>query len=110
MSIQLDRVLETSVNQNATEVWMIPGKPLLFRINDYLREAMIDPVMAEDVDRVIIDEFRAEYDAKGIADFPLKYGENYAEFAVSVFKTSDGPIAVLRLRMNPKKLIWLKIS
>jgi Tfp pilus assembly pilus retraction ATPase PilT len=101
MPIELDRILETAVNQNAAEAWLLPGKPLLFRIDDCLRGALINPVSAEDVEQIFVKESRAKYDAKGFVDFALTYGtsyENYAVFAVSVFKTSDGPIAILRLR------------
>ena len=107
MALQLDRLLETAVSQNATETWLVPGMPPLFRINGVFREAMIPPLTMEDVEGILSakdESVRAQYNARNIADFPLTYGNNYARFEVTIVKTSADPLAMLRLthRLAPQ--------
>jgi len=104
MALQLDRLLETAVTQNAIETWLVPGKPPLFRIEGVFRESMIPPLTVEDVEGLLSvkdESIRQQYDTRNIADFPLAYGHNYVRFQVTVVKTSTEPLAMLRLTNRP---------
>ena len=104
MALQIDRILETAVKQNALETWLVPGRPPLFRIDGQIREAMIPSLTAGDIDEFLSILGEAElkdYNARNVADFPLTYGGNHARFQVTLVKTSSELLAMLRLTERP---------
>ncbi len=51
---ELDRMLEETVDRRASDLILIPGEPMTFRVNGVLRRKEADPLTAEQVKRVAV--------------------------------------------------------
>jgi Tfp pilus assembly ATPase PilU len=104
MAVEIPRVLQTMVSQNAAEAWLVTGRPLMFRIDGQLREA-VEPVLAEQDAEVILapkPHLRAVYEKSGMVEFPVSFGQA-ALFHVTVMTVCGMPLTVIRRVQKKEK-------
>jgi Tfp pilus assembly pilus retraction ATPase PilT len=101
MPLQIDRLLETAVRQNASETWLVVGRPPVFRIENALTPAQIDPLTTEEIEAVLPEDEARRYRQTGLADFTLNYGGNYAAFWVTAFRVGKDALILLRTVKKP---------
>ena len=98
-SIQIDRLLETTVRKNASDLHIAVGKPPTLRLNGHLRELQTKSLDAEDtaalVKSITPERIQQEFEESGSGDFGFAYGEQ-ARFRVSIFKQKGMASMVLR--------------
>jgi Tfp pilus assembly pilus retraction ATPase PilT len=102
MPVEIARVMQTMLGQNASEAWLVTGRPLMFRIDGQLREA-VEPVLTEEDAEVILaprPDLLAAYQKSGLVDFPVRFGPN-AHFDVTVMTVCGMPTTVIR-HLPPK--------
>ena len=105
-SIQIDRLLETCVRRNASDLHLAVGRPPTLRLNTHLRELQTKVLEAEDtialMKSITPERIQQEYEEQGSGDFGFAYGDQ-ARFRVSVFKQKG--FCSLVLRRIPSKLL-----
>jgi twitching motility protein PilT len=98
-SIQIDRLLETTVRKNASDLHIAVGKPPTLRLHGHLRELQTKSLDAEDtaalVKSITPERIQQEFEETGSGDFGFAYGEA-ARFRVSIFKQKGMASMVLR--------------
>ena len=98
-SIQIDRLLETTVRKNASDLHIAVGKPPTLRLHGHLRELQTKSLDAEDtaalVKSITPERIQQEFEETGSGDFGFAYGEQ-ARFRVSIFKQKGMASMVLR--------------
>src|SRR5438874_449430 len=105
-SIQIDRLLETTVRRNASDLHLPVGKPPTLRMHGHLRELQTKVLGPEDtvslMKAITPERIQQEYEETGSGDFGFAYGEE-ARFRVSVFKQKG--MCSLVLRKIPNKIM-----
>ena len=98
-SIQIDRLLETTVRKNASDLHIAVGKPPTLRLHGHLRELQTKSLDAEDtaalVKSITPERIQQEFEETGSGDVGFAYGEA-ARFRVSIFKQKGMASMVLR--------------
>jgi len=102
MGVEIPRVLQTMVNQNASEAWLVTGRPLMFRIDGQLREAVDSVLTEEDAEAILIPrpDLATVFQNAGLVEFPVRFGPD-ARFDVTVMAVCGMPLTVIR--RVPKK-------
>src|SRR6476659_1149142 len=98
-SIQIDRLLETTVRRKASDLHLAVGKPPTLRMHGHLRELQTKVLEAEDtialMKSITPERIQQEYEETGSGDFGFAYGEE-ARFRVAIFKQKGFASLVLR--------------
>lgn len=107
-TIQIDRLLETTVRRGASDLHLAVGKPPSLRLHGRIRELQTKPLEAEDtmalMKAITPERIQQEFEEEGSGDFGFAYGEE-ARFRVSIFKQKG--MASLVLRKIPNKILTL---
>src|SRR5437868_8496781 len=102
-TIQIDRLLETTVRRNASDLQLAVGRPPTLRMGGHLRELQTKVLEAEDtvalMKSITPDRIQQEYEETGSGDFAFAYREE-ARFRVAIFKQKGFCSIVLRLIPN----------
>ncbi|HEV2296463.1 MAG TPA: type IV pilus twitching motility protein PilT [Tepidisphaeraceae bacterium] len=105
-TIQIDRLLETTVRRNASDLHLAVGKPPTLRMHGHLRELQTKVLDAEDtvalMKSITPERIQQEYEEQGSGDFGFAYGEE-ARFRVAIFKQKGN--CSLVLRRIPNKIL-----
>src|SRR6188472_2352976 len=105
-TIQIDRLLETTVRRNASDLHLAVGRPPTLRMGGHLRELQTKVLEAEDttalMKSITPDRIQQEYEESGSGDFGFAYGDQ-ARFRVAIFKQKG--YCSLVLRKIPNKLL-----
>jgi len=105
-TIQIDRLLETCVKKNASDLHIAVGKPPTLRLHGHLRELQTKVLEAEDtmalVKSITPERIQQEFEETGSGDFGFAYGDQ-ARFRVSIFKQKG--YASMVLRKIPNKIM-----
>ena len=105
-TIQIDRLLETTVKNNATDLHLVVGRPPTLRIRSNFRELPTKPLEPEDtmalMKSITPERIQQEWEESGGGDFGFAY-QDVARFRVSIFKQKG--FASLVLRRLPTKLM-----
>src|SRR5881394_1892585 len=98
-TIQIDRLLETTVRRKASDLHLAVGKPPTLRLHGHLRELQTKVLDAEDtvalMKSITPGRIQQEYEETGSGDFGFAYGEE-ARFRVAIFKQKGSASLVLR--------------
>src|SRR5213595_1779316 len=98
-TIQIDRLLETTVRRNASDLHLAVGRPPTLRLHGHLRELQTKVLEPEDttalMKSITPDRIQQEYEETGSGDFGFAYGEE-ARFRVAIFKQKGFTSMVLR--------------
>src|SRR6266566_173827 len=105
-TIQIDRLLETTVRRNASDLHLAVGRPPTLRLHGHLRELQTKVLEPEDttalMKSITPDRIQQEFEETGSGDFGFAYGEE-ARFRVAIFKQKG--YCSLVLRRIPNKLL-----
>jgi twitching motility protein PilT len=105
-TIQIDRLLETTVRRNASDLHLATGKPPTLRMHGHLRELQTKVLDPEDtmalMKSITPERIQQEYEETGSGDFGFAYGEE-ARFRVAIFKQKGN--CSLVLRRIPNKIL-----
>ncbi|CAN5401543.1 type IV pilus twitching motility protein PilT [soil metagenome] len=105
-TIQIDRLLETTVRRNASDLHLAVGKPPTLRMHGHLRELQKKVLEPEDtvslMKSITPERIQQEYEEQGSGDFGFAYGEE-ARFRVAIFKQKGN--CSLVLRKIPNKIL-----
>src|SRR5689334_4689242 len=105
-TIQIDRLLETCVRRNASDLHLAVGKPPTLRLHGHLRELQTKTLEPEDtvalMKSITPERIQQEYEETGSGDFGFAYGEE-ARFRVAIFKQKG--FCSLVLRKIPNKIM-----
>ena len=105
-TIQIDRLLETCVKKNASDLHIAVGKAPTLRLHGHMRELQTKVLDAEDtaalVKSITPERIQQEFEETGSGDFGFAYGD-MARFRVSIFKQKG--VASMVLRKIPNKIM-----
>src|SRR5881275_2147890 len=105
-TLQIDRLLETTVRRNASDLHLAVGKPPTLRLSGHMRELQTKVLEPEDtvalMKSITPDRIQQEFEETGSGDFGFAYGEE-ARFRVSIFKQKG--YCSLVLRKIPNKIM-----
>jgi twitching motility protein PilT len=105
-TIQIDRLLETTVRRGASDLHLAVGKPPTLRLHGHLRELQTKVLEPEDtmalMKSITPERIQQEFEETGSGDFGFAYGEE-ARFRVAIFKQKG--YASLVLRKIPNKIM-----
>jgi twitching motility protein PilT len=105
-TIQIDRLLETTVRRNASDLHLAVGRPPTLRLSGHLRELQTKVLEPEDttalMKSITPDRIQQEYEETGSGDFGFAYGDQ-ARFRVAIFKQKG--YCALVLRKIPNKIL-----
>ncbi|MGB7157198.1 MAG: type IV pilus twitching motility protein PilT [Tepidisphaeraceae bacterium] len=105
-TIQIDRLLETTVRRSASDLHLAVGKPPTLRMHGHLRELQTKVLDPEDttalMKSITPERIQQEYEEQGSGDFGFAYGEE-ARFRVAIFKQKGN--CSLVLRRIPNKIL-----
>jgi twitching motility protein PilT len=105
-TIQIDRLLETTVRRNASDLHLAVGRPPTLRMGGHLRELQTKVLEPEDttalMKSITPERIQQEYEETGSGDFGFAYGEE-ARFRVAIFKQKGN--CSLVLRRIPNKIL-----
>src|SRR5213079_849414 len=98
-TIQIDRLLETTVSRNASDLQLAARRPPTLRLHGHLRELQTKVLEPEDTSALMKsitpDRIQQEFEETGSGDFGFAYGEE-ARFRVAIFKQPGNCSIVLR--------------
>src|SRR5436190_10085105 len=98
-TIQIDRLLETTVRRKASDLHLAVGKPPTLRMHGHLLELQTKVLEAEDtialMKSITPERIQQEYEETGSGDSGFAYGEE-ARFRVAIFKQKGYCSLVLR--------------
>jgi twitching motility protein PilT len=98
-TIQIDRLLETCVRRNASDLHLAVGKPPTLRLHGHLRELQTKVLEPDDtialMKSITPERIQQEYEEEGSGDFGFAYGTQ-ARFRVAIFKQKGNCSIVLR--------------
>ena len=93
-----DRLLETVICNEATELWLVPGQSPLIRVDERLRELQAPAPGAAEVEalwrQVAPPEARAERLRRRYAEFTFRYGQT--PFSAVMIDSPAGGVALVR--------------
>src|SRR5215204_4097478 len=105
-TIQIDRLLETTVRRKASDLHLAVGKPPTLRMHGHLRELQTKVLEPEDtvslMKSITPERIQQEYEETGSGDFGFAYGEE-ARFRVAIFKQKG--MCSMVLRRIPNKIL-----
>src|SRR5881275_825958 len=105
-TIQIDRLLETTVRRGASDLHLAVGRPPTLRLSGHMRELQTKVLEAEDtmalMKAITPERIQQEYEEQGSGDFGFAYGEE-ARFRVAIFKQKG--FCSLVLRKIPNKIL-----
>src|SRR5213078_3995376 len=105
-TIQIDRLLETTVRRGASDLHLAVGKPPTLRLHGRMRELQTKVLEPEDtmslMKSITPERIQQEFEETGSGDFGFAYG-TIARFRVSIFKQKGH--ASLVLRKIPNKIM-----
>src|SRR6476619_5561893 len=105
-TIQIDRLLETTVRRGASDLHLAVGKPPSLRLHGRIRELQTKVLEPEDtmslMKSITPERIQQEFEEEGSGDFGFAYGEE-ARFRVAIFKQKG--CCSLVLRRIPNKLL-----
>src|SRR6185295_1827889 len=105
-TIQIDRLLETTVRRNASDLHLAVGRPPTLRMHGHLRELQTKVLEPEDttalMKSITPDRIQQEFEETGSGDFGFAYGDE-ARFRVAIFKQKG--FCSLVLRKIPNKIM-----
>src|SRR5439155_24111379 len=105
-TIQIDRLLETTVRRKASDLHLAVGKPPTLRLHGHLRELQTKVLEPEDtvalMKSITPERIQQEFEESGSGDYGFAFGDK-ARFRVSIFKQKG--YASLVLRKIPNKLL-----
>jgi twitching motility protein PilT len=105
-TIQIDRLLETTIRRNASDLHLAVGKPPTLRMHGRLRELQTKVLDGEDtvalMKSITPERIQQEYEETGSGDFGFSFGEE-ARFRVAIFKQKS--VCSLVLRRIPSRLL-----
>src|SRR6476619_3033636 len=105
-TIQIDRLLETTVRRNASDLHLAVGRPPTLRLHGHLRELQTKVLEPEDttalMKSITPERIQQEYEETGSGDFGFAYGEE-ARFRVAIFKQKG--FCSMVLRKIPNKIL-----
>jgi twitching motility protein PilT len=105
-TIQIDRLLETTIRRNASDLHLAVGKPPTLRMHGRMRELQTKVLEGEDtvalMKSITPERIQQEYEETGSGDFGFSFGEE-ARFRVAIFKQKG--FCSLVLRRIPNKLL-----
>ncbi len=98
-TIQIDRLLETVVRRDASDLHLAVGRAPTIRLHGHLRELQTKVLEPEDtvalMKSITPERIQQEYEEAGSGDFGFAYGEQ-ARFRVAIFKQKGNCSLVLR--------------
>lgn len=98
-TIQIDRLLETTVRRKASDLHLAVGKPPTLRLHGGLRELQTKVLDGEDtmalMKSITPERIQQEFEETGSGDFGFKFSDE-ARFRVSVFRQKGFCSMVLR--------------
>lgn len=107
-TINMDRLLQACVSQDASDIHITVGRPPVFRMSGGLRSLETKVLEADDTSALMKsitpERNQQELQESGTTDFGFAFGDQ-ARFRVSVFK-QKGSIAMV-LRLIPSKIMGL---
>jgi twitching motility protein PilT len=102
-AVQIDRLLDVMVKQDASDLHVTVGRPPTVRLNGRLRNMQTKVLDADDcmalMKSITPEKNQAEFQEKGGTDFGFSFSEA-ARFRVSVFRQKGNVAMVLRLIPN----------
>jgi len=102
-TVQIDRLLDVMVKQDASDLHITVGRPPTVRLNGRLRNMQTKTLDADDtmalMKSITPETNQAEFQEKGGTDFGFSFSEA-ARFRVSVFRQKGNVAMVLRLIPN----------
>ena len=105
-TIQIDRLLETTVKRKASDLHLAVGKPPTLRLHGHMRELQTKTLEPEDtmslMKAITPERIQQEYEETGSGDFGFAYGEE-ARFRVAIFKQKG--VCSLVLRRIPNTIL-----
>jgi twitching motility protein PilT len=105
-TIQIDRLLETTIRRSASDLHLAVGKPPTLRMHGRMRELQTKVLEAEDtialMKSITPERIQQEYEESGSGDFGFSFGAE-ARFRVAIFKQKG--CCSLVLRRIPNKLL-----
>jgi twitching motility protein PilT len=105
-TIQIDRLLDTTVRKGASDLHLVVGRPPVLRMHGRLRELQTKVLEPEDtvslMKAITPERIQQEYEETGSGDFGFAYGEE-ARFRVAIFKQKG--CCSLVLRKIPNKIL-----
>jgi twitching motility protein PilT len=105
-TLQIDRLLETTVKRKASDLHLAVGKPPVLRLNGHMRELQTKVLEPEDtvalMKSITPERIQQEFEETGSGDFGFAYGTE-SRFRVSVFKQRG--LTSLVLRRIPNTLL-----
>src|SRR5881275_659498 len=105
-TIQIDRLLETTVRRGASDLHLAVGRPPTLRLSGHMRELQTKVLEAEDtmalMKAITPERIQQEYEEQGSGDFSFAYGTE-ARFRVAIFKQKG--FCSLVLRKIPNKIL-----
>lgn len=100
MAIHIERLLETMIRRNASDLHLHVGRPPVIRLNGRLRTLETKTLEPEDTQQLMRsitpERYQQELQEEGGADFGFAFGE-MGRFRVSVYKERGNISCVLRL-------------
>src|SRR4028118_2322890 len=98
-TIQIDRLLETTVKRKASDLHLAVGKPPVLRLHGHMRELQTKVLEPEDtaslMKSITPERIQQEFEETGSGDFGFAYGDP-ARFRVAIFKQKGYCSMVLR--------------
>jgi len=98
-TIQIDRLLETTVKKNASDLHLAVGRPPTLRLHGHLRELQTKVLEPDDtmalMKAITPERIQQEFEETGSGDFGFAYGSE-ARFRVAIFKQKGYASLVLR--------------
>ena len=105
-TIQIDRLLETTVKRKASDLHLAVGKPPTLRLSGHMRELQTKVLEPEDtmslMKAITPERIQQEYEETGSGDFGFAYGDE-ARFRVAIFKQKG--VCSLVLRRIPNTIL-----
>jgi len=108
-ALHIDRILETCIKRNASDIHLTVGRPPVLRLHGHLRSLETKVLEPEDtvalMKAITPDRNQQEIQEEGGTDFGFAFGDA-GRFRVSVFR-QKGNLAVV-LRLIPTRLLTFK--
>jgi len=105
-TIQIDRLLETTLRRNASDLHLVVGRPPVLRLNGHLRDLQTKVLEPDDtmalMKSITPERIQQEFEERGSGDFGMAFGDQ-ARFRVAIFKQKG--FVSLVLRRIPTKLL-----
>ena len=97
--IQIDKVLQAAIRQEAEDIFLTVGRPPLLRLSGLLEPLATEVLTAEDtvalMKTITPERYQQELQEEGSADYGFQFGD--AVFRVGVFRQQGHVCVVLRL-------------